>query len=62
MHPGLTRCVSKRDVSSDESPIRLRQHGTLFIFFHKKIHKVNFFVKKNEIFRPAGGESGRSSR
>jgi hypothetical protein len=28
----------------------------LFYLFHKKIHTVNFFVKKNGIFRPAGGE------
>ena len=28
----------------------------LFFLFHKKIHVVNFFVKKNGLFRSAGGE------
>jgi hypothetical protein len=38
--------VSKRLVSSDESPIRLRQHGTRFIFFTKILHKVQNFCEK----------------
>ncbi len=28
-----------------------------FYLFHKKIHFVNFFVKKHVVFRPAGGKA-----
>jgi hypothetical protein len=31
---------------------RLRQHGTLFFFSHKKIHNVNFFLKKIRFLPP----------
>jgi len=43
---GVTRCVSKRDVSSNESPIRLRQHGTLFFFFTNMLHNVQHVCEK----------------
>jgi len=39
--------VFKRDVSSDESPIRLRQHG--FFFFIKNLHMVQIFYEKDLI-------------
>jgi hypothetical protein len=35
----------------------------VFLFlFHKKIHVVNFFVKKSGVFRPAGGDTPRQIR
>ena len=37
-------------------PIRLRQHGTSFSFSRKVGSLSQLFVKKNGLFRPAGGE------
>jgi hypothetical protein len=34
----------------------------LFYLFHKKIHSVNFFVKKHGVFRPAGGDIRHQTR
>jgi hypothetical protein len=53
----------KPGVSPGERRNRLRQHGTLFIFFTKIFaQSAKIFVKKHRIFRPAGGESGCLSR
>jgi hypothetical protein len=54
--------VSKRGVSPDGSLIRLRQHGTFISFSQKICTLCKFFVKKNEIFHPAGGASSQLSR
>jgi hypothetical protein len=49
--PRVTRWFIKPGVSPGENAIRLRQHGTFFLF-HKKIHVVNFFVKKIRFLPP----------
>jgi len=46
----------KPDVSPDENPIRLQQHGTSFFFFTNMLHKVQHVCEKYGIFRPAGGK------
>ncbi len=47
---------SNQAFASMNSPMRLRQHGTLFSFSQKICTECKFFVKKPGIFRPAGGE------
>jgi hypothetical protein len=42
----VTQLTYKPDISPDGSQIRLRQHGTVFIFFTKK-SRCEFFVKKH---------------
>jgi hypothetical protein len=41
--------VSKGAVSSDESPIRLRQHGTFYSFSQKNSQR-EFFCEKDLVF------------
>jgi hypothetical protein len=41
----------------DDAQGRLRQGGTFSVFFTKKIHVVNFFVKKKKEYHAAAGES-----
>jgi hypothetical protein len=39
--------IYKPDVSPNESRLRLRQHGTLFIFIIKNLHSVQIFYDKD---------------
>jgi hypothetical protein len=39
--------IYKPDVSPNESRLRLRQHGTLFIFIIKNLHPVQIFYDKD---------------
>jgi hypothetical protein len=45
---GVTRWVHKLDICPGGSPIRLRQHGTLFSFSQKNSH-CEFFCEKDLI-------------
>jgi hypothetical protein len=44
---GVTRCVSKRNVSPNGGPLRLRQRGTFLFFFTKMLLCEQHFCEKD---------------